>query len=555
MGGDQTGGQKRAASFQRCAGSHVEPEKWLLALVPPTVRAPGVSVGTMGCGRLGVIFGGILGVGALWSGGGDQLPKRWKPPNFLWGFQSETQSGLYGQLLNPFSAPPCGEASAQREDGPMTKRHHNWNCPHVAVYSVLAPPHPMTTVRDLSDRGQAEAVRFLEKSGAMNGKSLIDLRDALNDSETIAAAEKDPFQFERVLVATVVKGANWEPGDRMMWTRVFVQPINFSFAGYTVAGTDNETEKVTSVEATNTRKFDADIESTIPGMEGPKATVGPSNEHSIKTTSDITAQYEKLGIDIMPDFLRIIRESETGGDVVGNTTVSLTAVTDPVKIWKRFPTDGTRHDPKDDDVLLLVTAMHVDGDTQSQKSGDEAQAQAGAPLISVGGSSAPNDAPAPFDVLPQVPVPHCPLWARVWMLYEERRVDKGRESYDESKQAVTLLRDAEDREDVQIMSADEVSPAVWSIQKCDARNCDTENRTPLHAKISNGKGAWRNVVFTDYGLAVRFAHWLRIAKQETPQGSRYTFDYPNQSKESFNILRPFKKTTDECEPKDRPSEY
>jgi hypothetical protein len=69
--------------------------------------------------------------------------------------------------------------------------------------------------------------------------------------------------------------------------------------------------------------------------QGPKASLGPSNERTIKTTSNITAQYEKLGIDILPHFLRIIRESETGGDAVGNTTVSLSVVTDPLMIRKR----------------------------------------------------------------------------------------------------------------------------------------------------------------------------------------------------------------------------
>ena len=120
-------------------------------------------------------------------------------------------------------------------------------------------------------------------------------------------------------------------------------------------------------------------------------------------------------------------------------------------------------------------------------------------------------------------------------LYEERRVDTGRESYDKSKQAVTLVRDAEAREDVQIMSADEVSPAVWSIQICDALKCDAQNRTPLQAKVSNSKGALRNIVFTDYGLAVKFAHWLRIAYNNLPPGSNYTFEnYPSETPGSYN---------------------
>jgi hypothetical protein len=155
-------------------------------------------------------------------------------------------------------------------------------------------------LRDLGDRGQAQAIGFLEKTSA---KSWTQLRDAMSATGAAGPGEKDPFQFDRVLVM----GAGWDPGDRMMWTRVFVKPINFSFAGYTVAATDNQTVKVTSVEAINSRKFSADIGLTVPGVEGPKASIGPSDEHTVKTTSDISAQYEKLGIDIVPQFLLIIR--------------------------------------------------------------------------------------------------------------------------------------------------------------------------------------------------------------------------------------------------------
>jgi hypothetical protein len=487
-----------------------------------------------------------LGILMWWmSGSGDQLPKRWKPPNLLWGFERETETPLFARLVNQSPSVTC-DIAAQDENAPIPAMHHNWNCPHVAVYSVAAQSHTVTTLRDLGDQGQAEAVRFLAKNGGMSGKTLSDLRDALNDSGAAASGEKDPFRFDRVLVATVAKGANWEPGDRMMWTRVFVQPINFHFAGYTVAATDTETVKVTSVEATSTRKLSADLETTVPGAGGPKASVGPSGERSVKTTSDINAEYEKLGIDIMPNFLRIIRESQRGGDVVGNATVSLTAVTDPETIRKRFPKDASRRDPNDDDVVLLVTGIHVDGDTQSTRDDRGAQAQFDAPLIPIGTQAAPIDAPAPFDVLPQVPVPHCPLWARVWMLYEQRRVDSGQESYDESKHGVTLVRDAEAKEDVEIMSADEVSPAVWSIQICDLSKCESENSTPLKARVKDGKGAQRKLVFEDYGLAVRFAHWLRTTPPGVLDGSKYAFNYPSSTPGSYEILRPIKNLDDEC---------
>ena len=95
----------------------------------------------------------------------------------------------------------------------------------------------------------------------------------------------------------------------MVWTRIFVQPINFKFAAYTVATTENESVKVSSQEATAVRKLSADIGLTIPGMDGPKLGLTPASESTVKTTSEVSTQYERLGVDIMPMFLRIVRES------------------------------------------------------------------------------------------------------------------------------------------------------------------------------------------------------------------------------------------------------
>ena len=468
----------------------------------------------------------VLGTFLSWveSGGSTQVPKRWKS------ITAEKQSDLYTALVNP-SATACDPASLQCSDKPMPPPLQDWSKPHVAVYSVAGSRHPLPTLRDLGDRGQAKAIELLAKSQAAEGKSWTRLRDALSDSGATGPGEKDPFQFDRVLVATVAKGASWDPGDRMMWTRVFVQPINFSFAGYTVAATDNETVKVTSIEATHSRKFSADIGLTVPGLEGPKASVGPSGERSVKTTSDITAHYEKLGIDIMPNFLRMIRESETGGDVVGNTTVSLSVVTDALTIQKRFPRDEGRKNPIDDDLVLLVTATHLDGDGADDG----------------GKQPADNDQKSPpITVLPQVPVPHCALRARVWMLYEKRQVENGRDSYDESRQAVSLLRDAEDKEDLDVMSADEVSPEVWSIQICNKPRCDGEGKRRLQASAKNGQ--LRNVVFSDYGQAVKLAHWLRTTQKNSVPGTALTFNYPDSPANDKESLVPVKKMNDECEP-------
>ena len=475
-----------------------------------------------------------------------------------------------------FSAYPPSQAGTcfHPEDAAIPRTPDDWNEPHLSVYSVRPVPRSSPTLRDLGDRGQKEAIRFLEDNAALKSKAWIDLQDALNYSANSDAGEKDPFRFDRVLVATVAKGLGWNPGDRMMWTRLFIQPINFTFAGYSVAATDNETVKIASLESTSSRKFSADLSATIPGMEAPKASASAGGEQNVKTTTDVNAQYEKLGIDITRGFLRIIRESETGGDVVGNTTVTLTAVTDAETIWRQFPAD--KCDPtakiprlsikdrchhgalpqidgaeasdskdlkaKDEDLVLLVTGIHP-GDENPSPAGD--------------GQSTPPQKPevhSAIDVLPMVPVPHCALKARVWMLFAKREVEGGTNiSYDESRQDVKLIRDAEDKADVEVMSADEVSPDVWSLKICDTTQCDKESLKPLQAMVkesgANGKkvaGVMRNVVFADYGKAVATAHWLRRAQQATPDGSNYTFNYPSSTPDSKEALVPVKNARDEC---------
>jgi hypothetical protein len=460
----------------------------------------------------------IAGIGAvvcglcIWwfSGGSDFTAKRWKAR------EPVIASDHYKSDVRPHPV----------HANDPTKLSADWTKPHVAVYSVasMKPPHPRSTLRDLAERGQARAIDFMAHDSVLKPHAWPEMLKALNDWSEPGAGEKDPFKFDRVLVATVAKGVNWNPGDRMMWTRVFVQPINFSFAGYTVADTDNVTVKVTSMEATKTRKLSADLGLTMPGLdEGPKVSVSPSSERTIRTTSDISAHYEKLGVDILPNFLRIIRESETGGDVVGNTKISLSVVTDTWTI--HLPEVVDMGAKPEDDLVLLVRGTKLDEVSEGDR---------GKPSI---------------DVLPQAPVPHCPLKARVWMLYEQRHIDAGRKYYDEAKQTVSLVRDEDQKQDVEIVGADDVSPAVWSLKicvdKCDRDGSDKNLKdNDLQAHVSSGSKP-RKLVFTDYGQAVKLAHWLRH-QREGAILSNLKFNYP-VSKFPNASLVPLKNIKNECD--------
>ena len=70
-------------------------------------------------------------------------------------------------------------------DAAISRMPTKWNTPHLSVYSVGArTPRSLPTLRDLGDRGQEEAIRFLEDNAALKTKAWIDLQDALNYSAT-----------------------------------------------------------------------------------------------------------------------------------------------------------------------------------------------------------------------------------------------------------------------------------------------------------------------------------------------------------------------------------
>jgi hypothetical protein len=424
-----------------------------------------------------------------------------------------TENDYFSRLSNPPDHKPDSQLLPQHQIAgkPIT----DWTKPNVTVYAAPVRHQSRALLRDLSGDAQARAVDLLAKN--LSSPSWSELRKALIDDAH--SGIDDPFHFNRTLVATVTKGTQWEPGDRMIWTRVFVQPINFKFAGYTVAATDNETAKITSIEATTSQKISAQIGATVPGLTAPAASVDPSEEHAVKTKSDIAAQYERLGIDILPGFLRIIRESGTGGDVVGNTRISLAIETDPWTVQKRYPTEEIP--AINDDVVLVVTGMHINDGA------DDLTGKA-----------------ASLTVIPQTQLPHCRLLARIWMLYEQRRITKGREFYDESRQTVELYRDATQPADVEIMGADDVAP-FWVIRIVPPGQTASEQKsekTKVLGTMLPPDGQFRELAFTDYLEASQLAGWVR--RNRGAQIGTRILNYPAGAS-----LVPFRKTEDECDGK------
>ena len=238
-----------------------------------------------------------------------------------------------------------------------------------------------------------------------------------------------------------------------------LKPINFVFAGYSVASTDTKVVKIAAIEDTRSAKMSLDggLDNVAPGLPKPKAT--QDLEQSRKLTAEINQQYESLGIDIQPDSLRIIRESAPGGDVMGNVSVELSAITSP-NIFTRTSLSDPTDKPVDENLKLFVANAHLT-DGIKYLSPQEAE----------------------ITVLPQNVLKHCPLIAKVWMLYEMRSVIDGGENYTEGRQHIQIIRGAEEGRVVEIVRADDISPAVWLIEqkkRDDTKKCLSK---PLYSEL------------------------------------------------------------------------
>ena len=390
-----------------------------------------------------------------------------------------------------------------------------WEEPNVAVYSSPnSKPSPApVNVANLPDAGQAQTIDFVTEDADNEDAAWPQSAKPAADPQA-ATAGKDPYRADRVLVATVTKGLHAMPADRLLWTRVFVQPINFEFAGYTVASTDIKTVKVAGIENSNNSKlsFDFGLDALLPGLA--KDPAASSAETSNKATADINQQYQNLGVDIQPRFLRIIRESATGGDVVGNTKIQLSMLTNPNMIQTTANDTHVQAPIDDPDRLALVV--------------DQARLSDGVQYL--------NDDDASITVHPQDLLPHCPLIADVWMIYEIRQAKNGADHALEGLQTVELVRNGELRQKVEIVPADDIAPAVWSIKRR-TNQPSLEQAPDLRANLP--KGTSRRVVSTDYTNVSELTHWLKA----NPGKPLKHMAFDNREGET---LVPFKHVSNDC---------
>jgi hypothetical protein len=279
---------------------------------------------------------------------------------------------------------------------------------------------------------------------------------------------------------------------------------------------------IVALQSSAKLSFEGGLEKETPGTAKVEAGV----ERNRKVQADLGQQYEGLGIDIQPEFLRIIRESAAGGDVAGNTGIALSVLTDPQMIVRTFAPRSPDDKPPAPTPVLLIADEHLTGPT------DESQPQ--------------------LTALPEDVLPHCPLKAHVWMLYEARQIVRGGDQYQEGLQHVQLTKNADGIREVEIVPADDISAAVWSIRIADD---DEPPKRFLKAKTKDAKND-RKLVFTDYVLASQLIHWLK-EHPPTKDGQKLgelifsntqTQDGKSPSYDQAISLAPYKESQDACQP-------
>jgi hypothetical protein len=110
-------------------------------------------------------------------------------------------------------------------------------------------------------------------------------------AEQATSQTRNPFRFDRIIATHIDQGLDWMPGDRLMWARIAVEPINFRFVADRFIPPEYETLE-TQLEATVSSKHSTDVGVAIPGIEGPKADIGASGENSVRSTTITSARYE-----------------------------------------------------------------------------------------------------------------------------------------------------------------------------------------------------------------------------------------------------------------------
>jgi hypothetical protein len=355
--------------------------------------------------------------------------------------------------------------------------------PTVAVYSYATPSAVTKSpaagassqskpvgVQSLSDRGQEafiDRIASVAKDPNATLQAIVGKADnAASGGEGIKLVEEN--QFDRTLVVSVSKPISAKPGDRLMKTIVEVTPSvqgAFEFAGYTIPATDTKLQSIAHVDNKTVASLSGTLSPTLKGAVKGAGEATASIADTTEGTADIGEQYENLNVDITPRKLRIIRESERGLDLAGNTIIN------PITI--ALPTD-----------TLIYTAFLVPSSSTFFKDGKPIKPD----LISFTPSII--QFPATSD-----------LKVDVKLIYQLRQPDdNSRKYYVEGSQKVSITSDVVVANGQTLIRGSELTPTRFHL-------LDNRNQGSLYMKV---EGIQLEVIFNDYYAAHQFASWMNL---------------------------------------------
>ncbi|SAK81573.1 hypothetical protein AWB78_03924 [Caballeronia calidae] len=342
--------------------------------------------------------------------------------------------------------------------------------PKVNVYSYAVEKEDKTQknpLTELSDRGQSAMIDALAKANATQTKALHKLLGDQDDKGKETGIKLKAYdRFERTLVVMVQKAPRSKPGDRLIRTVLEVEPIGFSFAGYKVPATDIKLQTIAQVTNTTESSVSAKLSPDLTGKIAGSAEAGFSASDTKQGVAQIDQRYNNLSVDIGPNHLRVVRESERGMDLEGNVIIT------PITV--RLPKTALGH--------AAVLASSNDSFFKGKARRTRAEIDLSPTILD----------------LPDAD----PLTVKATLTYSTRiPSDESRKYYVEGKQDVEIESDVQKYCKLVVLDAADVIPDLYEIH-------DDKGR-PLLVDLKYAAQA--PLVFDDYLAAKSFASWVDTA--------------------------------------------
>ena len=356
--------------------------------------------------------------------------------------------------------------------------------PTVSVYLAPTDPPGNPKLTDLSDKGQAALISELGKLSKTGADFRSNYQKFFKGDSSGAA---DRTIMNRLLVVGISKDS-YRPADRIVSATITIEPVDFSFAGYSLVATTYNSLDLDKVDIKNEYTGSAEINPTLSGsIKGPvdfKTGIDRTTDHSYTVTDVAPKPY----VDVQPCKLTLTEGSEPNQDITGTTIIKLTLVANSFTSVAPSSTAKCR-------TTANSVAYHL-------IASDQTLFKDGRPLAAEKASITASG----------VQYNRGQLHAKVAMKYEYRYVSSGAKSVIEDDDAAVYTPgivyatndETAGNKDTAVSIVDGGDPggALWAL-------CDGSSILALHQ--STGQGG--TILFDDLSKATEMAKWLSVSKK------------------------------------------